>query len=307
MDYFPEATQLGDSSKTLFNKKLNHFTAITNQTLEDLINNPVNSSQTLSQQTQIAQTASNRHMYYSAVTAYLKHTTKGSQVEEPVKQQWLTIQKNNWEERRQQSLNNEPTQNQIIVATTIKWQDVLTMRDQLKAGTLEKLLLSLYTYVPPVRADYFDVEINPTAKKEKSNYIVIHKTDETKSYIVLHDFKTAHKYTEIKHQLPKPLFDELHKSLKEKPRNHVFVMPSNATKPYDRGGFSKWANKVLTTLFKVPMTLTSLRHLFISTIDFNNTRGAELEKIGNSMGHSISMQKGYQWLPQDLDQDLSQD
>ena len=302
MDYFPEATQLGESSKVLFNKKLQHFTAITNQTLEELINNPDNSSQTLSQQTQIAQTSANRHMYYSAITAYLKHTPKGNNVQDQIKQQWLTIQKNNWEERRQQALNNEPTQNQIIVATTIKWQDVITMRDQLKAGTLEKLLLSLYTYVPPVRADYFDVEINPaaaaTTKAEavKSNYIILHKTDETQSYIVLHDFKTAHKYTEIKHQLPKPLFDELHKSLREKPRSYVFVMPSNATKPYDRGGFSKWANKVLTTLFKVPMTLTSLRHLFISTIDFNKTRGAELEKLGNSMGHSISMQKGYQWL-----------
>lgn len=307
MDYFSEAAQLGESSKALFNKKLNHFTAITNQTLEDLINNPAAASQTLSQQTQIAQTSSNRHMYYSAVTAYLKHTTKGSQVEESIKQQWLTIQKNNWEERRQQALNNEPTQNQIIAATTVKWQDVLTIRDQLKAGTLEKLLLSLYSYVPPVRADYFDVEINPPKPKPEDNYIVLHKTDETKSYIVLHDFKTAHKYTEIKHQLPKPLFDELHKSLKEKPRSHVFVMPSNATKPYDRGGFSKWANKVLTTLFKVPMTLTSLRHLFISTIDFNNTRGVELEKIGNSMGHSISMQKGYQWLGQTQDLDQTQD
>jgi hypothetical protein len=301
MDYFSEAAQLGDSSKVLFNKKLHHFTAITNQSLEDLINNPDKSSQVLNQQTQIAQTSANRHMYYSAITAYLKHTTKGSQIQESIKQQWLTIQKNNWEERRQQALNNEPTQNQIIVASTIKWQDVIAMRDQLKAGTLEKLLLSFYTYVPPVRADYFDVEINPTAeatatKAIKSNYIILHKTDDTKSFIVLHDFKTAHKYTEIKHQLPKPLFDELHRSLKEKPRSYVFVMPSNATKPYDRGGFSKWANKVLTTLFKVPMTLTSLRHLFISTIDFNGTRATELEKIGNSMGHSISMQKGYQWL-----------
>jgi hypothetical protein len=299
MDYFPEAP-LGESSKALFNKKLNHFAAITNQTIEDLINNPDKSSQALSQQTQIAQTSSNRHMYYSAVTAYLKHTSKGNQMQDSIKQQWLTIQKNNWEERRQQALNNEPTQNQIIVATTIKWQDVIIMRDQLKAGTLEKLLLSLYTYVPPVRADYFDVEINPQKDKTEDNYIILDQTDETKSYIVLHDFKTAHKYTEIKHQLPKPLFDELHKSLREKPRSHVFVMPSNATKPYDRGGFSKWANKVLTALFKVPMTLTSLRHLFISTIDFNQTRATELEKIGNSMGHSISMQKGYQWLAQDL-------
>lgn len=292
-DHFSE-TPLGESSKALFNKKVSQFVKITNQTLEQLINNPEASSANLCNQRDITQTSANRHLFYSAINAYLKHTDIGTS--DAVKQQWLTIQKNNWEERRQQALNNEPTQNQIIVASTVKWDDVLTMRDQLKAGTLEKLLLSLYTYVPPVRADYFDVEINPANPSAKANYIILNQTDDTKSYIVLHDFKTAHKYNEIKHQLPKPLFDELHKSLRDKPRSHLFVMPSNATKPYDRGGFSKWANKVLTALFKVPMTLTSLRHLFISTIDFNGTRAVELEKIGNSMGHSISMQKGYQWL-----------
>jgi hypothetical protein len=44
------------------------------------------------------------------------------------------------------------------------------------------------------------------------------------------------------------------------------------------------------------VTLTTLRHLFVSTIDFNKTRGTELEAIGNAMGHSIAMQKGYQWI-----------
>jgi integrase len=170
------------------------------------------------------------------------------------------------------------------------------MRDTLKVGSPERLLLSLYTYIPPVRADYFEVRINPPKsiiEDSKSNYIVL---DNEKSALVLQDFKTAAKYKEIRHTLPPPLFQEIQQSLKDKPRNYLFVMQTDSTRPYDRGAFSKWANKVLSDLFKIPMTLTSLRHLFISTLDFNKTRASELEKIGNSMGHSISMQKGYQWI-----------
>ena len=73
-------------------------------------------------------------------------------------------------------------------------------------------------------------------------------------------------------------------------------MPTDRTRPYDRNGFSKWANKELKQIFKVPITLTTLRHLYVSTLDFNTTRAIDLERIGNSMGHSIAMQKGYQWI-----------
>jgi len=296
MDYYTN-TQLAESSRTLFNKKLTQFVSflpIGKQNIDYLINNPEEAAKVLNSQTALAQTSANRHMFYSAVVAYLKHTDKGKLQTQQIKSQWDTIQKNNWEERRQQALNNEPTQNQIIVAQTVSWADVLKARDNQTTGSLEKLLLSLYTYIPPVRADYFDVKINKSEDKEtKSNQIVLSQNSGT---LILRDFKTKNKYTEIRHQLPQALYDEIQASLKSKPRPYTFVMPTNQTKPYDRGAFSKWANKTLTAVFKVPMTLTSLRHLFVSTLDFNKTKARDLEQIGNAMGHSISMQKGYQWL-----------
>ena len=300
-DHFSN-TNLAESSRALFNKKLSQYISFMpkgKQTIDFIVDNPEQASKLLHENKNITQTSANRHMYFSAVVAYLKHTDHGKKRSEPLKERWISVQKTNWEERRQQALNNEPTQNQLIVSQTISWQDVVKKRDELKAGTPEKLLLSLYTYVPPVRADYFEVRINPpktTISETKDNYVVIDPTDSTKSFLSIRDFKTANKYKEIRHQLPPELYETIQQSLKAKPRNYLFVMQTDATRPYDRGAFSKWANKVLTDLFKAPMTLTSLRHLFVSTLDFNKTRASELEKIGNSMGHSISMQKGYQWI-----------
>jgi hypothetical protein len=305
-DYFTN-TQLAESSRALFNKKLSQYTSFMpegKQNIDYLINNPEEAAKALNNQTALAQTSANRHMFYSAVVAYLKHTDKGKQQTQQIKSQWDTIQKNNWEERRQQALNNEPTQNQIIVAQTLKWQDVLKARDEQKTGSLEKLLLALYTYIPPVRADYFDVKINKSEDKEtKDNQLVLNQNSGT---LIIRDFKTKNKYNEIRHQLPQALYDEIQASLKSKPRPYIFVMPTNQTKPYDRGAFSKWANKILTEVFKAPMTLTSLRHLFVSTLDFNKTKARDLEQIGNAMGHSISMQKGYQWLSSEQQQQQQQ-
>jgi hypothetical protein len=294
-------TSLAQSSRALFTKKLQQFIAMmppANQTLDYIIDNPEAASAVLQASTTITQTSANRHMFYSAVVAYLKHTPSGKQRSERLQNRWLNIQKENWEERRQASLDNTPSENQAAVASTVSWQQVIEKRNSLPKGSLEKLLLSVYTYIPPVRADYYEMCINPKASEinTKTNFIQL-TNSHTTSVLVIRDFKTAAKYKEIKHTIPQPLYDEIVASLQVKPRNYLFTMPTDTSRPYDRGSFSKWANKVLSTLFKVPMTLTSLRHMYVSTLDFNNTRAKDLERIGNSMGHSISMQKGYQWIP----------
>jgi len=295
MDHFTN-TQLADTSRKLFNDKLQRFIAILepNATLDSLLDNPSNASEALCSNATITQTSANRHMFYSAVVAYLKHTDRGREKPQQIKDAWLAIQKTNWEERRQAALDNAPSTANAEAAATIKWADVIRARDALPIGTPTHLLLSLYTYLPPLRADYFEVAINPTPAKQKDANFVLLNTDP--ATLTVRDFKTAAKYKEINHDLPQPLITTIQASLKTDPRHYLFVMPTDRTRPYDRNGFSKWANKELKQIFKVPITLTTLRHLYVSTLDFNTTRARDLERIGNSMGHSIAMQKGYQWI-----------
>lgn len=298
-------TSLAESSRKLYDAKLQQFisfmpsTVKTVKTIESVVDNPDKAVAALASQANgIAQTNANKHMYYSAVVAYLKHTDDGKRRSKQIKDKWTEIQKANWESRRTASLNNAPLEAHAEVAKNVDWAKVQQMRDSLVQGSLERLLLSLYTFIPPVRADYYEMRINPpksVTDDKKANFIVLTTSPET-SFIVIRDFKTAAKYNEIKHNIPPPLHATIIASLSAKPRNYIFTMPSDNARPFDRNGFSKWANAKLTELFKVPMTLTTLRHLYISTIDFNKTRAADLEKIGNAMGHSISMQKGYQWI-----------
>ena len=294
-------TSLAESSRKLFEAKLAQYISFMPQgskSIESVVDNPDRAVAALNSAKDITQTSANKHMYYSAVVAYLKHTDDGKRRSKQTKDKWTEIQKANWEQRRTQGLNNEPLQAHAEVANTVDWAKVIKTRDTLPTGSLERLLLSLYTFIPPVRADYFEMRINPpksVVDAAKTNYIIL-TTSPQSSFIVINDFKTAAKYKEIKHTMPPPLHSEIIASLTQKPRNYIFTMPSDYSKPFDRNGFSKWANAKLTAIFKVQMTLTTLRHLYISTLDFNTTRGRELEQIGNAMGHSMSMQKGYQWI-----------
>lgn len=300
MEYIKD-TKLSESSRKLYNNKITQFISFLpkdNQHISYIVDNPGIAINILLNEKSITQTVTNRHMFISAIVAYIKHTSDGQRRSDRIKRKWEEIQKNNWEERRLMDLGNELTDKEKEIVKAVKWTDIIAKRDSLNAGSYEKLLLSLYTYLPPLRADYFEVRINPPLsiiKDKTKNYIQISESGNT-SILVIRNFKTSSTYKEIRHILPQDLYNELVISLGLYPRKYLFVMPSDINRPYDRNGFSKWANKVLHELFKLPVTLTSLRHIYISTIDFTKLRAINLDKIARAMGHGIAMQKGYQWI-----------
>jgi hypothetical protein len=293
--------RLSESSRKLYNKKLGQFISFMpkeNQKVGYIVDNPGIAIKILEDEQSIVQSITNRHLFISAVVGYIKHTSDGQRRSERIKRKWEDLQKSNWEERRLLDLGNELTEKEKEITNAIKWKDIITKRDSLSIGSNERLLLALYTFLPPVRADYFEVRINPPVsivKDKTKSYIQIGETGET-STLSIRDFKTVSTYKEIKHILPQELFEEIVISLANKPRKYLFTMPTDNDRPYDRGGFSKWANKVLHELFGLPVTLTSLRHIYISTIDFTKLRAIDLDRIARAMGHGIAMQKGYQWI-----------
>jgi hypothetical protein len=156
------------------------------------------------------------------------------------------------------------------------------------------LLLSMYTYLYPVRADYFATEIvQQGADPSVPNYLRIHSDH---SELVLRDFKTAKAYPPIHYErLPDPLHQLLLASLQSHPRKYLFEKPNG--KPYTRNTFSQWASGILRELFGVELTLTIIRHLFLSTLSMD-LPVTELERIGKLMGHSLTLQRLYKWHPE---------
>ena len=213
-----------------------------------------------------------------------------------------------WRELRQQTymeafayrLQAKPSPLQALHSgVELTFSDLEVKRDSLADGTILKLLLGFYTYIPPVRADYFSTEILPfNETPEMPNYIY---HDAHKSQLTLTDFKTSKLYKKIVHDLPEPLHQLLVNSLQQMPRKYLFV--NKFGKPFNRYTFSHWANQQLDNIFQKGLTLTMLRHIFISTIDFNNSTPEQLQKIGQQMGHNVSQQLLYKWNSRKMDSD----
>lgn len=282
---------LAPSSKELFTTKIRQWIGFTShKDLKKLLKNPEESLKTLEGEKGITHSPTNHHIYLSAVVSYLKHEkAKGINVTDQAAllEEWMALQKKNSEPLREHYKEAKPTTRQAEKAT-VKWEDIVTKRDALPAG-IPKVLLGFYTYLDPVRADFFATELVLEGEPTQPNYI---RMKERK--LVLTDFKTKKKYDKIEQTIPGSLMKDLEESLKTVPRRFLFTKPETPDEPFDRAGFSNWACRTLTRVLGTPMTLTALRHLYVSTLDFNQS-AKKLNVIASHMGHSIGMQKGYEW------------
>jgi len=91
----------------------------------------------------------------------------------------------------QENLKASPKQ----VDTYVPWDEIIKTRDKFDKDSEEYLLLSLYTMIPPSRADFNNIRIykkEPTqAQKEKQNNYIIVQGDYMK--LVFNEFKSKSK------------------------------------------------------------------------------------------------------------------
>jgi hypothetical protein len=278
------ATSLGATSQNQYAKKIVQWVSYTDKSLEYLINNKEHALEIL-KEAPIKQTATNHHVYISAIVGYLTHIVKK---EDKIKE-WKEIQRENWEPLSEHYAKNEPSEKQKD--KIIEWSKIEEVRESLEEGSFERLLLSFYTLMEPIRADYYATEIISEGEESKEeNYIKL--TDQT-AHLIVTDFKTKQKYNKIENTLNEQLYRELMISLEKYPRKYLFVMDKE--KPYTRKLFSNWACRTLTRVLKQQMTLTVLRHLYISEKIKEETPLHELKEIAKKMGHSRDMQRVYDW------------
>ena len=192
-------------------------------------------------------------------------------------------------------LEQQPSPGQALKSgSTLTLDDLIKIRDKLPDGSINKLLIGFYTYLPPVRADYFATQLLPFGHTPTSpNYIFY---DSIHSHSVITDFKTSSLYKQIVNDLPAELHRQLILSLQQFPRNYLFVNKNG--EPFTRNGFTKWAVERLFQIFNKGLTLTMLRHIYISSLDFNIV-ATELQAIGLKMGHQLSQQMLYKWKTKD--------
>jgi integrase len=241
----------------------------------------------------------NMHGYYSAIIAFVEYNTSlrsliNKHILDKIYEQWCIQRKTNEIPIVQRRLLNKPSETQEKKGgSSLKFSDIVAKRDSLEYASPERLLLGFYTYLPPVRADYFAVEIiKHNQRPTEQNYIRL--ITPTHSKCILRDFKTKKAYNKIENTLPHELDMELRESLKNNPRPYLFMNANG--EPFTRNAFCIWSKRLLSRLFKTEVTLVMFRHAFITTLDFNNTTDQDLKELGNKMGHSLATQRTYRWV-----------
>ena len=165
----------------------------------------------------------------------------------------------------------------------------------------ERLLLGLYTLIPPVRADYGNVLIvkdkRETRYLSKEQSFIIH-TNKT-SVMHVRQFKTNKTYGDIVTDLPRELHRDIANSLKVEPRTHLFPLQTH------RDSFRKWANRKLKShVNNKNFTLTRFRNAYVIHFLCSKHKDAkaqsstffEHQAMAAKMGNSVQTQmEKYNW------------
>lgn len=233
-----------------------------------------------------------RKSYLSGVLALFRHNPGLKDQEKQAYLAWYEAFQKVHERIEDRYKRNEPTEKQK--AGYVPYDQVVAARDTLKKGSDERLLFSMYTYLPPLRCDFNRVRIFkghvPDGDAEKEpNYIVLANKDAT---LYLNEYKTKNKATApYEKKLPEALVQELKASLDERPRIWLFL-DSNGN-PFHPKSYTKWANRIFARVLKKRMTISMIRHAYINSLDFNKITVAEKEAIARDMAHTVGTQDRY--------------
>ena len=225
--------------------------------------------------------------YISAILAVFKHTPDMKKNEQKYYYEWYQGFKQVHEEIDKRYKTNEPSDKQKDAY--VSFEEIIKKRNELKKGSKERLLLALYTYLPPLRSDFNEVYIYIKApeKIEHDNYIMLYNTP----LLVLNEYKTVRKKDIFQKELPEELVTEIKESLKEDPREWLFM--DRNEQPYRVNSYNRWVNRTLKKLFNKPLTISLIRHSYINSLDFNKLSVIEKENIAKDMAHTVNTQDRY--------------
>lgn len=233
--------------------------------------------------------------YYKPIIAIFNYDQELKERNIGLLKEWKKIQEKSKMIIDKKYKSNEPSLRQIN--SYIDYDMIIDKRNLLNEGSYERLLLMMYTEIPPLRCDYYKIRILkkiPDILNENENLLIM---SESQSIIILTKYKTSKKYGTLFINIPDSLINEIKSSLSKFPRDFLFV--SKSGKPYNNENtFNHWANKTLKIILgNNNISLTTLRHIYISRRDLKleDKSGLEQEIIAKQMGHSIEQQRKYLW------------
>jgi len=239
--------------------------------------------------------SSTKRSRVTSVCGLLKHWQDARQEKRDV---WTSLQKDLNAQFMENALDGEPTEREIT--NWVPWDKVIQKEQMLQMteyASDNHLILAMYTHIEPMRADFGNVKLYlgvqpPDCTTTREGNFLFLSNERHKSYICLNKYKTSNRYGRFHRKLPNSLIDIIRANVRAHPREYLFITCEG--NPYtSKNSFGKYVNRVLNYLFGKRMTISLLRHSFISAIDFNASRAKDLIQVSKNMQHSLGMQQYY--------------
>jgi hypothetical protein len=189
---------------------------------------------------------------------------------------------------RAAQLSQVPTQTQIDAH--VPWDKIIAWRDSADLPILDKLLVGLYTYLPPQRADYTPMMIVkrlPKTLVDGMNYVVILKKS---ARFVFHAYKTAKVYGDRIINVPPPLFALLTAYLGERRDGYLLQdgpMPWTPTRLGDN------LRRIFLKAFGKLISVNALRHSYITKECAGMPSIAATAAAAAAMAHNVISHQTY--------------
>lgn len=312
--------QLSETSKKGYNHRFKTMKKIVpGQSLHQMLTNPKQTFATISQH--YTEPHSIKALVNSMLTIF-RHAPGLRSSEESSYKEWRKIFDVVHAEAEKRYETNTPSSRQQ--EAYVPWKQVIAARDCLPRGSIEYLWLCCHSMIPPMRADLDRIHIvekEPSANqlKDVANYLLWKRPQNLKSSkahlkeaancntmeLVLHEFKTSgmsgnrEKTRVYRKTLPKELEKVIAESLRVEPRRFLIVSPRTKQAFLSPQTYINWANRMLGRIFfPRRMTISLLRHSFVTSLDHNALKSGEKEALARDLMHSPAMFDRYRIIMQ---------
>lgn len=174
----------------------------------------------------------------------------------------------------------------------VDWEDVIRIRDELPYGSMDHVLLSMYTMIPPRRQlDYarMRVYMNPEEEPDLDhNMFHLNSKRVGGPFMFLNEFKNAKFFnTYFNKYIGQDLVNVVKKSMEMNPRNYLFGRKDGF--PYENtDSYQSFSNGRLKKIFDKPgMSVNVLRHSFASYVNKKRVSLRQLKIYSYQMGHAL--------------------
>ncbi len=283
-----DKSSLADLSKIEYKGRLQRLTTITGHDVDWIIQN---CKETLKKLKSYAPTT--QKGYINTILTLFKYTKNLKKKQQSSYNCWFDALNKINEIVEAKYDNIEPSKKQL--ETYVSWDDIIKKRELLNKDSSEYLLLSMYTMIPPARADMNHVKIyyrEPSDKEieKQPNYLVI---KDNVMRLIYNEFKSrGKKIQRYEKELPENLKLVIKNSLENNPRDYLIVSPRTG-EPYENAAsYTKYFDRMLYKIFNKAVTINTLRHSFVNALPYTLTPG-ERDAIARELMHDERTMQRY--------------